>query len=155
MGKKRINFTPFWRFLFVVYVAMLLWLLFDRSVQWKEGLSYVQQMKRNMNLAPFHTISNYWRVVRRWNLTPMFYHCVINLAGNVVLFIPIGYFLPRLWPKLRNFFLFLLTCTLAICLVEVLQLVTLLGSLDVDDFILNLFGMLLGYLSFIIFRKKR
>ena len=36
-----------------------------------------------------------------------------------------------------------------------LQLVTLLGCLDIDDLILNLFGMVLGYFFFIIFKKTR
>ncbi len=145
--------TPFWRFLFVVYGFLLLWLLFDRPDRWGSQLSYAQQLRDNMNLIPFHTIGNYWKVVSRMEFTPLFFHCVINLGGNIFLFIPIGYFLPRLWPVLRNFFLFLLTCTLAMILVELLQLVTLLGSLDIDDLILNLFGMVLGYLFFIIFKK--
>lgn len=154
MKKKRYpKSTPLWRFLFVVYVAILLWLLFDRPDRWGSGLSYADQMRESMNLIPFHTIGNYWQVVKRMDFTPIFYHCVINLGGNIFLFIPIGYFLPRLWPSLRKFFPFLLTCTLAIILVELLQLVTLLGVLDIDDLILNLFGMLLGYLFFIIFKK--
>jgi len=145
--------TPFWRFLFVVYCAVLLWLLFDRTPGWGSADTYAEVLRGNMNLTPFHTIGNYWSVVKGMAFTPLFYHCVINLGGNIFLFIPIGYFLPRLWPSLRNFFFFLLTCTLAIVLVELLQLVTLLGSLDIDDLILNLFGMLLGYLFFIIFKK--
>lgn len=145
--------TPFWRFLFVVYCAGLLWLLFDRTPGWGNADTYAEVLRDNMNLIPLHTIGNYWKVVKRLEFTPLFYHCVINLGGNIFLFIPIGYFLPRLWPSLRNFFFFLLTCTLAIVLVELLQLVTLLGSLDIDDLILNLFGMLLGYLFFIIFKK--
>lgn len=153
MKKSYPKSTPFWRFLFVVYAAVLLWLLFDRTDRWGSELSYAEQLRGNMNLIPFQTIRNYWKVVKRLAFTPLFYHCVINLSGNIFLFIPIGYFLPRLWPDLRNFFLFLLTCTLAITLVELLQLVTLLGSLDIDDLILNLFGMLLGYLFFMIFKK--
>ena len=154
MKKKRYpKSTPLWRFLFVVYVAILLWLLFDRPDRLGSALSYADQMRESMNLIPFHTIGNYWQVVKRMDFTPIFYHCVINLGGNIFLFIPIGYFLPRLWPSLRKIFPFLLTCTLAIILVELLQLVTLLGSLDIDDLILNLFGMLLGYLFFIIFKK--
>ena len=153
MKKRYPKSTPLWRFLFVVYVAVLLWLLFDRSSGWGSELSYAEQLRGNMNLIPFQTIGNYWKVVKRLEFTPLFYHCVINLGGNIFLFIPIGYFLPRLWPFLRNFFSFLLTCTLAITLVELLQLVTLLGSLDIDDLILNLSGMLIGYLFFIIFKK--
>lgn len=141
------------RFLFVVYTGLLLWLLFDRPITQDPVSDYAQILRGNMNLIPFQTIGNYWKVVTRWEFTPLFRHCVINLGGNIFLFIPIGYFLPRLWPFLRNFFSFLLTCTLAITLVELLQLVTLLGSLDIDDFILNLLGMITGYLIYMIFKK--
>ena len=153
MAKQNKVSTPFWRFLFVLYAALLLWLLFDRGFDWTEGLSYRQQLKNNISLIPFHTIKTYWNVVCRRELTPMFFHCVINLAGNVVLFIPIGYFLPRLWIKMRRFFPFLFTCVLSVCLVEVLQLFTLLGSMDIDDLILNLAGMIFGYLIFTLFKR--
>ena len=153
--KKQADSTPFLRFLFVVYVAVLLWLLFDRPVARDPMIDYAQRMRENMNLIPFHTVGNYWKVIRRMEFSPLFFHCVINLGGNIFLFIPIGYFLPKLWPMLRKFFPFLLTCVMAIVLVELLQLVTLLGSLDIDDLILNLFGMLVGYLIFMISKKKR
>ena len=155
MKKRRSSSTPLLRFAFVVYTAILLWLLFGRSSGWTAEQDYRELLKANMNLVPFHTIRNYWQVVSCREFTPLFYHCIINLAGNIFLFIPIGYFLPGLWPSLRNFFAFLLTCILSITLVEVLQLVTLLGSLDIDDLILNLFGMVLGYFIFIIFKRKR
>ena len=153
MKKRYPKSTPLWRFLFVVYAVILLWLLFDRTPDWGDSQIYSEQMRSNINLVPFLTIGNYWKVVTRMEFTPLFYHSVINLGGNIFLFIPIGYFLPRLWPYLRNFFSFLLICTTAIVLVELLQLVTLLGSLDIDDLILNLFGMVTGYLLFIIFKK--
>lgn len=153
MKKRYPKSTPFWRFLFVVYTAVLLWLLFDRTPDWGDSLIYSEQIRNNMNLVPFRTIGNYWKVVSRMEFTPLFIHSVINLGGNIFLFIPIGYFLPRLWPFLRNFFSFLLTCTAAVVLVELLQLVTLLGSLDIDDLILNLIGMVTGYLLFIIIKK--
>lgn len=154
MKKKRYpGSTPFWRFLFVVYSAVLLWLLFDRTPGWGNANTYAEVLRNKMNLVPFHTMGNYWSVVKRMDFSPIFYHCVINLSGNIFLFIPIGYFLPRLWSSLRNFLLFLLTCTLAITIVELLQLVTLRGSLDIDDLILNLFGMICGYLFFIILKK--
>ena len=153
MKKAYPKSTPFWRFFFVVYAALLLWLLFDRTRGGDEGLTYAQALRNHMNLVPFQTIGNYWKVVTRMEWTPMFRHCVINLGGNLFLFIPIGYLLPRIWPSLRNFFAFLFTCALAITLVELLQLATLLGYLDVDDFILNVSGMILGYFFFIIFKK--
>ena len=154
MKKKRYpKSTPLWRFLFVVYALVMLWLLFDRPLAQDEGRTYAELLRSNMNLIPFHTIGNYWKVVRRMDYSALFYHSVINLGGNIFLFIPIGYFLPRLWKPMRNFFVFFLTCFLSITLVELLQLVTLLGSLDIDDLILNLFGMILGYVCFMIIKK--
>ena len=151
--KKIADSTPLLRFLFVVYAAILLWLLFDRSVSWDPEYDYAELMRSNMNLVPLHTIRNYWKVVKRMDFSPIFYHCVINLGGNIFLFIPIGYFLPRLWAGMRPFWVFLITCVLSIALVELLQLVTLLGSLDIDDLILNLFGMITGYIIFAIIKK--
>ena len=154
MKKKRYpKSTPLWRFLFVAYALVMLWLLFDRPLALDDGRTYAELLRSNMNLVPFHTIGNYWKVVKRMDFSPMFYHCVINLGGNIFLFIPIGYFLPRLWKPMRKFFVFLLTCFLSVTLVELIQLVTLLGSLDIDDLILNLFGMIVGYVVFMIIKK--
>lgn len=155
MAKKKPTRQPLVRFLFLAYALVLLWLLFGRPQGWVEGLSYKQMLQQNMNLVPLLTIKNYWYVVRNSSDTDLLRHCIINLAGNVVLFIPIGYWLVRIWPRFRNFFLFLATCAGLILLVEALQLFTLLGSFDVDDILLNLVGMTIGYLFSLPRRKKK
>ena len=149
-GKKR---NTLLYFLFFAYVAVMLWLLFGRSNRYVAGVDYMQQLQNNMSLKPFFTINNYLYVVTHQDHGDLYRHCMINLLGNVVLFIPAGILLPMLWKRLKNFFLFFLVCFLAIAAVEVLQLVTLLGSCDVDDLILNLLGMIIGYLLYLIFRK--
>ena len=138
----------------LLYCAVMLWLLFFRSPGRIEGLSYPQQLRQNINIAPFYTIRNYIHVLLNSSNGTLVRHCFINLVGNVIMFIPAGYLLTRLWKSQRNFFVFLLTCTALILLVELLQLLTLLGSFDVDDLILNLSGMFLGYLLCIISRPK-
>ena len=156
MTKKsnKVNTQPFWRFLFVVYCAVMLWLLFGRSSGWTEGLSYEQMLEQNINFTPFHTIKNYYYVVEQGVSHPYFTHCLINLLGNILLFVPAGWLLPGVFHKQRNFFRFIFTCTGLILLVEVLQLVTLLGSFDIDDLILNLGGMALGWICFMLFSRK-
>lgn len=154
MKKSKAKRQPLVRFLFLVYALIMLWLLFGRSSGWTEGLTYREMLQQNMNLTPLLTIKNYWYVVRSGSNPALVRHCIINLVGNVVLFIPLGFLLPRIWPKLRNFFLFLLTCTAMILTVEALQLFTLLGSFDIDDVILNLAGMFLGYFLSFCKRKK-
>ena len=132
----------------------MLWLLFFRSPNWVDGLTYAEQLRRNYNLVPFYTISNYWQVVTRYTNYSVLFHCFINLNGNVLLFIPAGYMMPRLFKKMRNYFRFFATGLGVMFLVEVLQLFTLLGSFDVDDLILNLFGMSIGFIIYHYLWKK-
>ncbi len=154
MAKKKVNTQPFWRFLFLVYLALMLWLLFGRTYNWVDGLTYQEMIARNINAKPFYTIDNYLYVVLHRPQSGIFLHCLINLVGNVVMFIPAGWLLPRIFPRFRRFWKFLLCCAVSILLIEVFQLFTLLGSFDVDDIILNLIGMILGYLAWQIFRRR-
>ena len=155
MAKSKANRTKQLKFFFFAYCAFMIWLLFFRSSGWIDGLNYEQQLRQNINLQPFLTIGNYWKVIHKRTNDAALMHSVINLCGNVFLFIPIGVFLPRIYYKLRNFFRFFSVCFGVMFLVEVLQLFTLLGSFDVDDLILNLLGMTFGFICYHISRKKK
>ena len=154
MSKSRSRREKTLRLAFWLYCAFLFWLLFFRSSGWIDGLRYEDQLRNNINLTPLYTISNYLRVVIKRTNDNVLVHCVINLLGNVLLFIPVGVLMPKIWPKQRNFFRFFVSCAGIMFLVEVLQLFTLLGSFDVDDLILNLLGMTLGFIGYQLFRKR-
>ena len=154
MAKKKSSRNALVRFLFLVYCAVMLLLLFDRPSAWAEGGNYRQLLEMSTNLKPLYTINNYITVIRRNTEPALVRHCAINLAGNILLFIPAGFLLPRIFPKQQKFFLFLLTCFLSILLVETAQLFSLLGSFDVDDLILNLSGMILGFAIYRIRHPK-
>ena len=153
MAKSKSTRTKRLKFFFFLYCAFMVWLLFFRSGGWIEGLNYEQQLRQNINLQPFLTVGNYWKVLCHRSNQQALMHSIINLGGNIFLFIPIGVFLPRIYPKLRNYFRFICACFGIMFLVEVLQLFTLLGSFDVDDLILNLFGMSLGFICYHLFHK--
>ena len=154
MAKQKINTTPFWRFMFLLYCAVMLWLLFDRSNGWNTEADYRELLRQNANLIPLRTVKSYLRVLQTSSDRYMLVHCFFNLAGNVVLFIPAGWLLPRLWSSMGNFFLFFAFCAGAILLVEVVQLFSMLGRFDVDDLILNLLGMTVGFLVFAVGKRK-
>ena len=137
-----------WQILLILYGGIMLWLLFGRSTGWVDGIPYREQLRRNANLEPLRTIKNYLWVLRHSHDRHLLKESIINLGGNVLLFIPVGLLFPRVWPFLRKFFLYLAFCAGIILLVEITQLFTLLGSFDVDDVILNLAGMSLGFLLF-------
>lgn len=91
----------------------------------------------------------------RYNLIPFtsIYHDLITsginpfwlmrFTGNIVLFIPFGILLPKIWPL--RYWQVLAIHTLGICALETLQLITQRGMLDIDDLILNTLGMTIGY----------
>lgn len=131
------------RLLFVAYVLWMLWLLFGQRFGTQV---YSQQLARSLNLRPFATVGMYWSLLSGGRSEVFWRHAVINLAGNVGMFIPLGFFLPRFFPKLRRFFSTFLLCLLLIALVEVVQYFTMLGACDIDDVILNMIGICIGYL---------
>lgn len=140
--------------LFTIYCAVMLWLLFFRSYGRTPDVEYRQQLMQNINIVPFYTIGNYARVIFQRTNADVFWHCVINIIGNVALFVPAGLLIPAIWLKMRKLFRFLPLCAGVMFLVETLQLFTLLGRFDVDDLILNLLGMTLGFCLYCLFGKK-
>ena len=125
--------------LFCIYCGFMGYLLFHRS-GYIPGIPYLAQWK--FNLVPFRTIRLFLNVLDH----PVYWQdALVNLGGNVILFIPLGFFLPRVFPWLRKFWRTGLATALLITAVELAQLLTLLGSCDIDDLILNVIGAAIGY----------
>ena len=159
MKKKR-----FWNIAFCMYAVLMLILLFDRESGGGD-LPYWEQVRNNLNLQPLRTISNYWDVLTRrdyylekWGFASIYAyqarHAVINLAGNVVMFVPLGFLLPKVSIRQRKLWRTMLTTAFLIMLVEMVQLFSLRGSCDVDDVLLNVLGAAVGYGIYRIFGKK-
>ena len=127
---------------FLAYVLWMLWLLFGQ--RWGTEI-YSQELAKSMNLQPFVTIKHYIALLKN-GPSGLVTHAVINLVGNVVMFVPLGFCLPKIFPKFRNFFRTFFFCVLLIVAVELLQYYTYLGTCDIDDLILNMAGVTIGYL---------
>ena len=151
--KKKENATLIFGILFMLYAAMMLWLLFDRPSD-GGGLSYWSQVKLNLNLIPLRTVALYIRTLMNTGNAYLLRHAIINLAGNVIMFVPLGALLPAIWPTLRKFWKCWLCSAGCIAVIEILQLFTLLGSCDIDDLILNLVGVSIGFGCYILLRPK-
>jgi glycopeptide antibiotics resistance protein len=72
----------------------------------------------------------------------------LNLVGNIIVFIPWGACLPILFEKIKSLIGTLKGTLLFVIAIEVAQLITTLGSFDVDDIILNTLGAIIGYLIY-------
>lgn len=129
----------FFRGFLAFYTLSLLILLFFRPND---------PSSKNWNLEPFSTILFYLS----GKVPPLvaFY----NLAANIGLFIPYGIFLmirkeKADLPAKQLFY----GPLLVISLIELTQFLTHRGSLDIDDLLLNLVGVYLGYILFPIFKR--
>ena len=139
VANKKDNKRVLW-VCFIAYLLLLGYLVFISS-----GLGRVEHEEYRYNLTLFQEIGRYYGVGRstgNWNLFRF------NVIGNICVFIPFGMFLPKLFLRCRRF-LSVAVLSLGLSLViEVTQLVTRIGSFDVDDLLLNTVGGILGYIVY-------
>ena len=126
--------------LLIVYTLFLLSLLFQRRAFSYD--SYLEMVKGNVNLIPFTTVRLYLRALGNENVRQ---EALVNLIGNVLLFLPYGWLLPRIFPSCRKAGVLLTVTVITTLCVEVTQLLTLRGIFDVDDILLNGLGVFGGY----------
>ncbi len=70
---------------------------------------------------------------------------------NIVLFLPLGFLLPLIWPQNDRFGRVLLFGAALSLLIELSQLLNI-RSTDIDDLLLNTLGALIGFLLFRLYR---
>ncbi|WP_438346959.1 VanZ family protein [Paenibacillus sp. FA6] len=75
-----------------------------------------------------------------------------NLICNILAFIPLGIFIPKLFTRRGASFVnvFILSLSLSLCF-EVTQLLLFIGTFDVDDLKLNAFGGIVGWVAWRLF----
>ena len=142
------------RILFIVYLLILLKVIVFKYPleQLKEIVSgwrkdVLWEGLQGANFELFRTIKLY---IRHWDNKGI--NSFGNLVGNVVAFIPFGYFLPRVCMAAENVFFCMAAAFLFVTGIEVFQLLSAFGIFDVDDILLNCLGAFLGYLFFRIMK---
>lgn len=96
---------------------------------------------RSVNLIPLETIRTYLH----YRQDMPFLRWFSNLAGNLLIFVPLGLYLPMLFQRMRRFASACLVIVAISVLLEVLQYLLGTGSTDVDDLLLNTLGGICGY----------
>lgn len=137
---------------FILYLILLSSLLFIdasflRDIVYTEG--FFAYAKDHLNLIPFRTILLYIRGTLSGAL--LFSDLIVNLFGNIVAFMPFGFFLPKFFPSLRQKKNFILSMIGIIGAIEIMQFVLRTGVCDIDDLLLNLLG---AYLVFKFFNNR-
>ncbi|MGN0547015.1 MAG: VanZ family protein [Acutalibacteraceae bacterium] len=111
-------------------------------------------IERTLQLKPFNTIINFLNGNYGNNIPPKvaFMRLASNLIGNIILFIPFGFLYP-----LRKTAGIIKTVGLGfgfILAIECFQYIE--GRVaDIDDIILNVLGVALGFLAYAVFKRIR
>lgn len=131
---------------FTAYTALMLWLLFIRH----RGIpveDYWAQLPGRVNLVPFSSMGSMLRVLWHNRYPAVLWTVVYNIGGNIIMFVPLGFFLRTLFPPLRGFWRCMGAVAAVMTAVELGQLFSLRGFCEVDDLLLNLTGAAIGWLA--------
>ena len=124
----------------IAYIFILLGFVFSNN-RMTEAIS-MNITKREYNLIPFKSI--YELLSSSLGLKFGLY----NIIGNFLMLSPLALLLPLINKKFNKLKNFLLLIVPLIIMVEILQYFSQYGSLDIDDFILNITGAIFFYFIF-------
>ena len=130
--------------LFAAYSCVLIYFLF-----FAENLGRVTPREYSFNVILFREITRYLTGADVFSPGTIF----LNLAGNIIAFVPFGFFITPVLNGRTGFKEAVMLSFDVSLLVELIQLVTRVGSFDVDDLLLNTLGGLIGASVFFIRRK--
>lgn len=129
--KKFIFHKELMMLLFAVYILCLFYVVTFQDVDWSSS-----------NFIPFKEMFRYEFG------SNMFFR---NVVGNMLMFIPFGYFVSYLLNEKKLSVILVLTLITSLT-IEITQL--LIGRVfDIDDIILNIVGALLGFLLHFVLKK--
>lgn len=124
---KFVFYKEFYNLLFILYILLLYYLLLG-----------TENASSGMNFIPFKEITRY-----SIGSKAFFY----NIIGNIVLFIPFGYFVSD-YLKAKKTHQILITSIIISLTAELIQY-KIGRAFDVDDIILNVLGAILGFMCYI------
>lgn len=141
-NKKTINYKyTIGLILFVLFLVGLL----SQAIIPKDNIKF---SLKNINIIPFKIFFDTYNELLNNNIE----YFIINFLGNIIMFIPIGFCLLFLFDISNKKAIFIGFCTSLF--IEISQLF-LNRNTDIDDLMLNTFGVIIGtYIYKILFMKN-
>ena len=127
-NKKLVLHNEILNLFFIIYILLLFELLTGTENTLGSGF----------NIIPFQEIFRYEIGSKMF---------IFNVLGNILIFVPFGYFVSR-YIKAKNVWQIILLSIITSVTVETVQL-RIGRSFDIDDIFLNLIGGIIGYFLFI------
>lgn len=150
---EKVNGRRGLKLLFILYILLVIKLLIFKYPMdeiraiidtWESGV--IWEGLDNANFTLFKTIKMYVNYAYKLNSFE-------NLVGNVVVFIPFGYILPKVRRGAEHWLTLMLWALFFSLGIEMFQLLSAFGAFDVDDLLLNVTGALIGYFVHLLIVK--
>ena len=136
---RRRQYRILGKILFVFYIVFVFYFLLVSEIYGRTG----EMKDYHYNLVLFQEIKRFWNYREQLGIFPVF----ANLAGNILIFIPFGFFVPMSRER-KSILATTIGAFLLSLVIESIQLYTRVGCFDVDDLLLNTLGGVTGYIIF-------
>lgn len=145
-----------WKFVFLVYILILIKLIIFKY-PWEYLMDITRSWEKDVILEGLSTANftlgkSIRMYIRYFNKFP-FWNGFANLVGNILVFIPFGFVLPKAYPGCGRWWRVFYCAVGFVMCIELFQLFSAFGAFDVDDILLNVSGAMIGYLLFSILRR--
>ncbi len=140
-ARKKKFYRVLGKIFFVLYIVFVFYFLLVSEIYGREG----EMREYHYNLVLFREIKRFYRYRKQLGI----FATMTNLLGNVLIFVPFGFFVPMA-SKDRSFWVTSFYSLAFSLIVEISQLSMKVGCFDVDDLLLNTVGGMLGYIAFMI-----
>ena len=127
------------KILFWIYIGFVFYFLLISEIYGRTG----EMQEYHYNFVLFQEIMRFWNYREQLGIFPVF----ANLAGNILIFIPFGFFVPMSRER-KSILATTIGAFLLSLVIESIQLYTRVGCFDVDDLLLNTLGGVTGYIIF-------
>lgn len=145
-----------WKFIFGIYILILI-----KLIIFKYPLEYLMEIIRSWEkgivLEGLSTANFTWgksirMYIRYFDKFP-FWNGFANLVGNILVFIPYGFLLPKAYSRCGKWWRVFYCAAGLVMGIELFQLFSAFGAFDVDDILLNVTGAMIGYGIFAVLRN--
>lgn len=142
---KKILYINLFTYFLIYNVVIFTLTLFD-EIYGRNGFQFViwnknsltSYLKYSFNIIPLKTIKLFTNGYINGYVS--FKNFSNNIIGNFCAFMPYAIFLPLMFKKMNKYYKFLITMIIIVLFIEIVQFLTVSGSCDIDDLILNVLG---------------
>ncbi len=135
--------------LLLYFIGLVYFLFFDSMLARIGNWDFIDFKSLKLNLIPFKTIMDYLKAMFNIHYAYIMNYennaLFLNIIGNFFCIAPLGILLPLSFDKFKGKKNYLISSLIICIILELIQCISMNGSFDIDDLILNYSGAVLAF----------